>query len=424
MPTAKITKTTVDALQPQRRSDGSLADGYLWDTELKGFACKATPAGKKIFLVQYRLDGRAGKTQRVTIGPHGKLTVDQARKLSQVELGRIAAGQDPARAKREVRRKPAAATFEDVVQRYLSMNGKNNKSWPETRRLLEVDAIPALGKKSMAAIGRGEVAALIDKTAQRAPVGARALFAAIRPLFKWARDREIIENNPIADMKGPPPPAARKHVLDHDEIRAFWISTAALDWPFAPFYQLLLLTGQRREEVAGMRWGEITLEKGVWRLPSKEEYQPQRTKNGEEHFVDLSPQAVTILDALPGARSGFVFTTNGRTSISGFSKVKARLDALITKERGRPPRPWHVHDLRRTVSTLMGDDLGIDPAVIDRIQNHASKLKANMRGPYQLQQLRGPRRDAMLRWGEHVERLVDGKSDAASHFTGQLAHLG
>lgn len=140
--------------------------------------------------------------------------------------------------------------------------------------------------------------------------------------------------------------------------------------------------------------------------------------------MDLSPQAVTILDALPGARSGFVFTTNGRTSISGFSKVKARLDALITKERGRPPRPWHVHDLRRTVSTLMGDDLGIDPAVIDRIQNHASKLKANMRGPYQLQQLRGPRRDAMLRWGEHVERLVDGKSDAASHFTGQLAHLG
>ncbi len=103
-------------------------------------------------------------------------------------------------------------------------------------------------------------------------------------------------------MKGPPPPAARKHVLDHDEIRAFWISTAALDWPFAPFYRLLLLTGQRREEVAGMRWEEITLEKGIWRLPSKEVYQPQRTKNGEEHFVDLSPQAVTILDALPGAR--------------------------------------------------------------------------------------------------------------------------
>jgi hypothetical protein len=72
----------------------------------------------------------------------------------------------------------------------------------------------------------------------------------------------------------------------------------------------------------------------------------------------------------------------------------------------------------------MGDDLGIDPAVIDRIQNHTSKLNANMRGPYQLQQLRGPRRDAMLRWGEYVERLVDGKSDAASQFTGQLAHLG
>ena len=95
-----------------------------------------------------------------------------------------------------------------------------------------------------------------------------------------------------------------------------------------------------------MRWEEITLEKGIWRLPSKEEYQPQRTKNGEEHFVDLSPQAVTILDALPGARAGFVFSTTRRTPISGFSKVKVRLDALMTKAHDRAPRPWHVHDLR------------------------------------------------------------------------------
>jgi integrase len=160
--------------------------------------------------------------------------------------------------------------------------------------------------------------------------------------------------------------------------------------------------------VSGLRWAEIDLEKGVWRLPSKEEFQPQRTKNGEEHFVDLSPQACAILEALPGSRTGLVFTTTGKTPISGFSKVKGRLDALMRAELGGELRPWRNHDLRRTVSTLMGDDLGIDPAVIDRIQNHTTGLKANMRGPYQLQQLRGPRREALLRWGEHVEKLTSG----------------
>jgi hypothetical protein len=78
----------------------------------------------------------------------------------------------------------------------------------------------------------------------------------------------------------------------------------------------------------------------------------------------------------------------------------------MVKELGRELPPWRNHDLRRTVSTLMGDDLAIDPAVIDRIQNHATGLRANMRGPYQLQQLRGARRDALIKWGAHVERLT------------------
>ncbi len=409
MPTAKITKTTVDALEPKRRADGKLQDYFLWDTEAKGFGCKATPGGKKVYLVQYRLGGRAGTAQRVTLGTHGKITADQARKMALAELGKIAAGQDTAGAKREERRKLAAETFKDVALRYLSTNGEDNKSWPETRRILERNAMPMLGCRPMAVITRGEIAALLDQTKQRSHSVARALFAQLRPLFKWARDREIIEHNPIADFKGPSPLPDRKRKLNLTEVRAFWKATAALDYPWAPFFQLLLLTGQRREEVAGMRWAEIDLEKGLWRLPSKEEYQPQRTKNGEEHFVDLSPQALAILNGLPGVWTHYVFTTTGRTSVSGFSKAKRRLDSLMKAELGGELRDWRVHDLRRTVSTLMGDDgLRIDPAVIDRIQNHVTSLKANMRGPYQLQELREARREALLLWGAYVEKLTSG----------------
>ncbi len=406
MPKAKIAKTTIDALEPKRCADGSLADGYLWDAELKGFGCKATPGGKKVFIVQYRVGGRAGKTQRVTLGPHGKITADQARKMARSALGKIADGQDPARTKREERRKLGGQTFKDIVESFLAVHAKDTRYWHEKRARLASGDLENLCGRPIHTITRAQISGAIEAVQTRSHAAARLLFADIRPIFAWVLNRGTVETNPMAGMRGPSPLADRKRKLDHEELRAFWKATAALDWPWAPFYRLLLLTGQRREEVAGMRWVEIDLKKALWRLPSLEEYQPQRTKNGQEHFVDLSPQALAILEALPGSRTGLVFTTTGTTAISGFSKVKARLDALMAKELGRELPPWRNHDLRRTVSTLMGDDLAIDPAVIDRIQNHTTGLKANMRGPYQLQQLREPRRDALIKWGAHVEKLT------------------
>src|SRR5262249_3669970 len=150
-----------------------------------------------------------------------------------------------------------------------------------------------------------------------------ALFATLRPLFRWALDRGIIDTNPIIDLKGPAPLAARKRSLDANEIRALWKATEVLGWPFGWLYQLLLLTAQRREEVAGMRWEEINLEKGLRRLPPKEEFEPQRTKNGEEHIVDLSSQALGILRGLPGGRSGLVFTPTGRRPFRAFRRPRA-----------------------------------------------------------------------------------------------------
>jgi integrase len=241
---------------------------------------------------------------------------EEARVLARVKLGETARGIDVAQLKKNQRHKLAAETFEGVAQRYLSERGKNNKSWPETRRLLEHDAIPVLASKPMAAITRGDIMALIDRTERRAPAVARALFAQLRPLFKWALDRQIIESNPIAGAKAPRAPSNRERTLDGNELRACWRGTASLGFPFSPIYRLLLLTGQRREEVAGMRWDEIDLEKGIWRLPSKGEFQPQRTKNGKEHVIDLSPQALAILEALRTEPRGLVFITTGKKPAS------------------------------------------------------------------------------------------------------------
>jgi integrase len=358
-----ISKRTVDALIEEAKVSGKTI--YCYDEKLARFGVYALKKGKASYFVQYRTGGRAAPSKRMTIGKHGVLTAEEARALAKVKLGYVDDGRDVGQEKRDQRHKLASGTFKEIAEKYLKHQDRSNRYWAEVRSVLERDAYPAFGSQPISSITKQQIRAQLDAVRERALSAERRLFAALNPLFKWAVERGTPEYSPMMGIRQPKPAAKRKRTLDHDELKAFWMALDALDWPFAPFYRLLLLTGQRREEVAGMRWDEINLEKGIWRLPSKEEYQPQRTKNGEEHIIDLSPQALAILEALPGERKKLVFTTTGDTSISGFSKAKERLDALMAKEFGRDPLPWRVHDLRRTVSTLMAEDLGVDEGVID-----------------------------------------------------------
>jgi integrase len=211
----------------------------------------------------------------------------------------------------------------------------------------------------------------------------------------------------MSDLTRPKPAPRRKRTLDHEELRAFWAVVSEFDWPFGPFYRLLLLTGARREEVAGMRRSEVFFDRKVWHLPSAEEFQPQRTKNGQEHIIDLSPQTISVLESLPRLQGDFVFSTTGRTPISGFGKAKARLDAVMARRLDKPIRPWRVHDIRRTVASLMGDDLDIDQGVIERCLNHLTGTQSGLMGTYQRQQYRAKRQHAMVAWGAHVARICE-----------------
>lgn len=452
---AKITKTAVDALQPKQRADGSLTDSYLWDGETKGFGCKCTPAGKKVYVFQFRTGGREARTQRLTLGVHGAITCDQARELAKRHMGAKASGRDPAQEQRDERRKKASAvTFAECCELYLASNAGEKRSWDETRRLLEYDAVRAWGSRSVASITEEDVMRLIEAVKARAPVTARALFLRLRPLFKWAKPLGYVAANPMADLKAPPPPKARDRVLDDDEIRAFWKGAEQLGWPFGSCFQLLLLTGQREDEVAGLERTELDRALLFWRLPGGKS---GRTKNGLEHLVDLSPQASRILSRLPrpaceGGRS-YLFTTNGRKPISGFSNAKARLDWLMCAElneklwasfqesggrydlsrtltdeiRQRRDaaaqslgfsdaetlqasilRPWRLHDLRRTAATGMAG-LGAQPHVVERVLNHVSGAQGGLTGVYQHHEYRGERQDALLRWGDYLDRLTSGR---------------
>jgi integrase len=214
--------------------------------------------------------------------------------------------------------------------------------------------------------------------------------------LELAAKRKIVPTSPAENIDAPKSVEKRDRVLSEGEVKSFWLATSSLPLPYDAFHRALLLTAQRREEVAGMRWPEVDVEKGTWLIPK------ERTKNGKEHLVHLSPQ---VLAALPvRGDSAFVFASaKGHTSISGYSKAKGRLDQAMN-----PAKPWRVHDLRRTAASGMAS-LGFQPHIIERVLNHVSGAQGGLVGVYQRYEYIEDRKRALCAWGNHVEALVSDK---------------
>jgi integrase len=196
-------------------------------------------------------------------------------------------------------------------------------------------------------------------------------------------------------------------VLTNQEIRWLWRACDQLGEPFAAIIKLLLLTGQRLNEVAGMRRDELSDDGATWDIPGS------RTKNKKPHRVPLPLAARSLI---PDGDQVLVFTTTGTTPPSGWSRAKRRLDALMLKvaqqERGKGAAiaPWRLHDLRRTAVTGM-NELGVAPHVIELAVNHISGHRAGVAGIYNKSELLPERKAALERWARHVHGLVSEQPD-------------
>lgn len=428
MATAKLTKPTVEA------TTAGGADSYLWDTVLPRFGLRVTPAGARIYLVQYRAKAAPGdrpKTRRITIGQHGKpWTVEKAREEAKLLLARVDLGRDPfadREDEREARRRAAEATalqshaaalrqrdnFKAVAERYIEICMKATRSGDETARLLRHGPIPAWSDRHIADVRRAQVADLLDTIKKRSPAVARATYAALRGLFAWCIERDLITSSPCEGLTAPPRSEARDRVLTDDELRIIWSASDGLGFPFGPVVKLLMLTGQRRAEVGGMTWAEVDIEGATWRIPR------ERTKNGKAHEVDLSPQALVILKEI--ARTGpHVFPARGEGGVRGFSATKRKLDQLVEAVRrdadpelAEPMDAWRLHDLRRTAATGMAA-MGLPPHVVERVLNHISGTQSGLVGVYQRHEYRPERKTATTAWGDHVEAVVNGRRPASN----------
>ena len=401
----RINKTTVDELRP------GAGEVMWWDDRIAGFGVKVTPAGSKSYLFQYRLGGRAGRTRRYSIGKHGSITAETARKEAERLATLVRQGVDPQEEKQEAARKSVDLAFKPYAERFVEdcLKVRWKASYRDGEALLLRYAVPVLGKKPLHEIGRADVRAVLNPI-RRKTATARNMFAVLRRLFRWAVSEGDIPISPIAGMEPPPLPAKRDRVLSDPELRLVWLATEKLDYPFGPLFRLLVITGQRLEEVSGLMWGELEKASATWSLPS------DRAKNGNASQVPLSAMAVAELDALAERtgrkvkdgwpRTGFVFSTTGETSVSGHSRAKWRLDREVAalaaiEEYPAEFAPWRLHDLRRTLATGM-QRLGVRFEVTEAILNHVSGSKSGVAGVYQLHGWGPEKKLALQSWSDHV----------------------
>ena len=429
MARATITKRAVEAARASAR------DQFIWDDDVSGFGLKVTPAGGKVYVFQYRLarPGEAERTpaRRYTIGRHGHLTPDQARKRAkelaalvhqgvdprQRDLDKIAERDETARLAQEKMRLEGDLAFEKIAALWLDHyeNEKDRRASSVRLAKLVVNnhLKPKLTGKPIPHIGRADLQPIIDAIPVKQRGMRRSVFAYASVLFGWASKRGDISANPLGEMAKPEAPKARDRVLADEELAALWKATPEVGEPFGSFFRLLILTGQRRSEVAAINWTELDRGTATWTIPA------DRAKNGVAHIVPLSPEAKAELDRLAKVgeagddgreierwpKSGYVLTTTGRTAISGFTKAKKALDVQVKKDRdGKALEAWRIHDLRRSVATGF-QRLGIRFEVTEAVLNHVSGAKGGIAGIYQRHDWKEEKRSALAAWARHIEAI-------------------
>ena len=226
-----------------------------------------------------------------------------------------------------------------------------------------------------------------------------------RACFAWAMKREMVAANPFLALPKREIGEARERVLDDAELAVIWRAAESTDANvFGSLVRLLILTGQRREEVAGIAWPELSTDQQTWTIPAN------RTKNGKPHLVPLSAAARDVLSEGPDAAEhecDLVFPGQRGTPFAGWSKCKNQLD----KESG--VRGWRIHDLRRTLATGL-QRLGVRLEVTEAVLNHVSGSRAGIVGIYQRHEWAAEKRAALDAWAEHVMALVRGRDTAGT----------
>ncbi len=391
----KFTDTTIARLKPP--SEGR---AEYWDQELPGFGLRITARGTKSWQLMYR---KGSRKRRLTLGNYPALSLKLARQAAAAALRAIERGHDPATERSALTGGPL--TFEGFARAYLERYAKRRKkTWQADQAMIDNDLIKAWGRRPAQAIHRRDVIALLEQVMTRGhPYAANRRLALIRKMFAWGLEVDLITVSPAAGVPAPAREAPRTRTLVDHEIAALWRAWAEIGWPYGFIFKLILLTAQRRSDIAGLRLEDIGFTTQIWTPPHA------RSDTGNVHELPLSKGALEILAALPRSKGPLVFPSpaDRNKPASGFSKASERASKLsgITD--------WRTQDLRRTAAVGMAR-LGVQPALLDQILNVRPTVSPGLRGVYQLASNAQEKRRALEAWAGIIAKITGTSASSKS----------
>ena len=326
---------------------------------------------------------------------HPELSLAEARNRARAALEQADRGVDPAAA---ATRRGRGETVADVAGDFIARHVQRNqlRSAGRIEQMLKTAILPTWGARPIRSITKRDALDLVDDVAARAPYMANRVQALAKQLFSWAMERSIVDASPLAGLRRPAKERSRERVLDDRELAGVWRAAGELGWPFGEITKLLILTGARRTEVAGLRWSEIDLERRLWTKPA------ERTKAARVHELPLSDPALEIIASCRGStpRRGYSCPV-GLHHATGLQHAKQRLDRLSGVAG------WRYHDLREDRGQRHGQAW---PAahVVAAVLDHSPAGFIGVNPIYARHKYEREVRDALAAWAAHVEHLAVG----------------
>ena len=365
-------------------------DIIIFNSELPGFGVRIFESGKASCIVKYSVNGQQ---RRLTLGKFAAGTLKDMRAEASRVLAKARLGEDVAEKKRAAKAAKITSAG-DLIKRYLNERRSEfrPKTFLEQVRYLE-RYWSALHDTPIETITRRDVVLQLDTIAEaHGKVSADRARTALSAFFSWAIDKSYLDASPVIAIKRRNTNGSRTRVLSEPELAAIW--QACRNDDYGRILRLLILTAQRKSEIADLEWSEIDLERSQIILP------PGRTKNEREHIIPLSAAAIAIIEQVPRRLNREYLFGEGTGGFSGWSKAKPAIDKRLPKMP-----PWVVHDIRRSVITHMNERGFAQPHIIEAIANHVSGHKANIAGVYNRSVYAAEKRTALEAWGAHFSKF-------------------
>lgn len=385
MTTVTLTSKRLQTLKPP--SSGRLEYS---DSLQRGLKFRLTENGIATWSIQLTV---AGRKRRFTIGPYPEISLSDARDRAAKLRLEVLDGRDPVDEKRRsMLQAETTLSVRSALEAYNSLHLQPTlRTAAERRRQLEHALSPHIDEP-LEELSRVDLQQVIDKKAKTAPVAANRIRAGLSAFIGWCWRRGYVDSNFALATTRAAREIPRERVLAILELQAIWSAAGQIGDVWGPYLKLLLLTAQRRGDVAKMEWRDVDLENKRWQIPGT------KTKNRRPHTVHLSEQAIAILTNLAEARTSeqeLVFSTTGTTPISGFGRMKSRLDEVSGVH------DWRLHDIRTAFATHLADR-GFDESIVDRVLNHVASASSasTVARVYNRAERLQDRAEALTFWGD------------------------